>query len=439
MHIPDQEPERQSFPVLFPVMDSMNHSPESKVDWNFAADRFTLDTCEVTYAGQQVYNNYGPKSNTELLMGYGFCIADNPYDCVIQTLRPPPPELTPMLLAYHPDFFDAHGQWRAEAATFQLYQPTDPDLDDPLRCWTSMPPDLLQQLYYRIREERGLPVAEPIRDPYHYLLNREGSRCLPRMSFVVVEGFLAPKIAKLLAANEQLPAATTNSKQEMANIYRTGQLRIIRAIRESHIQFLKSLRPSDDFADTNYDRPLLWTLSQLLRACQVDSQEHLNGFMAGVRASFGIADEADPIKGLDANDERDILILWVCYAYLYYRPWMASFTSHTETPTPLLVKYLHNLEREYGEPVPDDTLSRTSLVDSVTTLEMDPQASRWLSMVRRAADQMPDSLWQSKAWTSDFVLDWGLRIVQSQGMSIALNGHPEVFLYLHTDEDDFPV
>ena len=28
--------------------------------------------------GQQVFNNYGPKSNEEFLVGYGFCIPDNP-------------------------------------------------------------------------------------------------------------------------------------------------------------------------------------------------------------------------------------------------------------------------------------------------------------------------------------------------------------------------
>lgn len=28
----------------------------------------------------QVFNNYGPKGNEELLRGYGFCLVDNPVD-----------------------------------------------------------------------------------------------------------------------------------------------------------------------------------------------------------------------------------------------------------------------------------------------------------------------------------------------------------------------
>ena len=40
--------------------------------------------------GKQVYNNYGPKSNEELLLSYGFVLDPNPDDTVILRLAPPP-------------------------------------------------------------------------------------------------------------------------------------------------------------------------------------------------------------------------------------------------------------------------------------------------------------------------------------------------------------
>jgi hypothetical protein len=43
-------------------------------------------------AGEQVFNNYGPKSNEELLLGYGFTLSPNPDDVVALKLgaRPSP-------------------------------------------------------------------------------------------------------------------------------------------------------------------------------------------------------------------------------------------------------------------------------------------------------------------------------------------------------------
>ena len=41
---------------------------------------------QATSAGSQVFNNYGPKSNEEFLLGYGFVIDPNPDDTVILRL-----------------------------------------------------------------------------------------------------------------------------------------------------------------------------------------------------------------------------------------------------------------------------------------------------------------------------------------------------------------
>ncbi|KAJ2661709.1 hypothetical protein IWW48_002255 [Coemansia sp. RSA 1200] len=65
--------------VLLPMLDMFNHMPMRKVTWELTGDGVQFVTNEKLRAGAQVFNNYGPKSNEELLMGYGFCIPNNPF------------------------------------------------------------------------------------------------------------------------------------------------------------------------------------------------------------------------------------------------------------------------------------------------------------------------------------------------------------------------
>ncbi|KAI8147791.1 hypothetical protein BJV82DRAFT_306933 [Fennellomyces sp. T-0311] len=63
--------------VLFPLLDALNHKPNTKITWMRDGD---VETGSLSFvigqevpAGEQLFNNYGPKSNEELLLGYGFC------------------------------------------------------------------------------------------------------------------------------------------------------------------------------------------------------------------------------------------------------------------------------------------------------------------------------------------------------------------------------
>ena len=58
----------------------LDHSPSAKVAWHYNVDSCTITTDETLDAGREVFNNYGPKSNEELLMGYGFTLEDNQAD-----------------------------------------------------------------------------------------------------------------------------------------------------------------------------------------------------------------------------------------------------------------------------------------------------------------------------------------------------------------------
>ncbi|KAI2622278.1 SET domain-containing protein [Xylaria nigripes] len=62
------------FSILLPLFDIGNHSPLAKTEWVTDKDSYTctLRSCQPYSAKQQIYNNYGMKTNAELLLGYGF-------------------------------------------------------------------------------------------------------------------------------------------------------------------------------------------------------------------------------------------------------------------------------------------------------------------------------------------------------------------------------
>ncbi|KAI1183241.1 SET domain-containing protein [Nemania serpens] len=66
------------FSVLLPLFDIGNHSPLAKTAWVIDENSCTcaLRSDQPYSAGQQVYNNYGAKTNAELLLGYGFILPE---------------------------------------------------------------------------------------------------------------------------------------------------------------------------------------------------------------------------------------------------------------------------------------------------------------------------------------------------------------------------
>lgn len=98
-------PGNPSFPILYPVLDLLNHHPRSKVEWFFGETRpdlaairrgevrrpptmsFQLKNLQDIKNADAVCNNYGPKSNAELLLGYGFVLENNPVEQVLLKAR----------------------------------------------------------------------------------------------------------------------------------------------------------------------------------------------------------------------------------------------------------------------------------------------------------------------------------------------------------------
>ncbi|KAI2611437.1 SET domain-containing protein [Hypoxylon fragiforme] len=70
--------ELDDFSVLLPLYDIGNHSPLAKIAWTTddQAQVCTLKSRQTYAAGEQVFNNYGMKTNVELLLGYGFILPE---------------------------------------------------------------------------------------------------------------------------------------------------------------------------------------------------------------------------------------------------------------------------------------------------------------------------------------------------------------------------
>lgn len=110
------------FPVLFPVIDILNHAHSARVHWAYDQGRFSLTLLDGAKAGFEMFNNYGPKRNDELLLGYGFCIPNNPHDRALLTLKAPLEQLQQDVRRVQPGYFDESGEWSSEKVCFILYR-----------------------------------------------------------------------------------------------------------------------------------------------------------------------------------------------------------------------------------------------------------------------------------------------------------------------------
>jgi len=81
-----------SQPVLLPGVDALNHARSQPISWvvtypdandTSQEPKISLVLHTATTKGDELFNNYGPKPNSELILGYGFSIPRNPDDTIV--------------------------------------------------------------------------------------------------------------------------------------------------------------------------------------------------------------------------------------------------------------------------------------------------------------------------------------------------------------------
>jgi hypothetical protein len=218
--------------VLFPVVDILNHSVSAKVEWDFQPyTSFSLKLLEGDSftPGQELFNNYAPKQNDELLLGYGFCLEHNPI------------EQFPLKLAFPPmlqEYAQATGLFRSENVPFGMstdFLTKDPNTEQHFlrakghpfgryeNCipfFRGIPPYIVH--FFFIQTLLSLEV-----DVNDVNVARPGIRITLQV-LTLLHQAMTQRSQTLPLSFSQEPL---NDKQKYAKIYRDGQAKIIHSIR----------------------------------------------------------------------------------------------------------------------------------------------------------------------------------------------------------------
>lgn len=80
----EDEDFESAFPpgCMLPLLDVLNHKYRTPITWFRGTRNLAFRAEQSIKEGEEVFCNYGPKGNEELLIGYGFCLPDNEQDYV---------------------------------------------------------------------------------------------------------------------------------------------------------------------------------------------------------------------------------------------------------------------------------------------------------------------------------------------------------------------
>jgi hypothetical protein len=433
-HVPSAD---LDFSVLFPAMDAANHHHTSKVDWTFDPGRFSLACTQPIEAGQEVNNNYGPKANDELLIGYGFCMADNPNDTVLLTLKPPPEELQVSLRTSYAGFFTPEGAWNGDKATFKLRR-MNHAMSASTSVFDDLPKPLLELLTHIIRFDRGLPF-EQLPPISHYLkdVNSHGRRYLPFVARMIVTS-LAPKYQTLQTGTASLPESPQNAKQAQAKIYRDGQSEILLSTINSLRTSLRVFRPAspefvlEDLERMNPTGSRLATLEEAVELFAASNESVVQGFMAGVQAN---ANTSDLEQLRLAGWEEDAWVLLLCYSWLAVTSNQTPLNNNNNNHSQL-GKWMAEMDAEYQ---PGLLLAPSGDAKTAVEGEASSEAGDMMTIVQRAAAKLPGSVWEDQRWSERLIAGFGGRVLKNESFMMMVQdvrgrGREEARLvvYLHS-------
>lgn len=256
----------EPFPVLFPLVDIANHNPSARVTWftntaaQYCGSALEIKNDVTIGGGEQVWNNYAPKGNTELLLGYGFCVEDNPNDTVALAISVPPTEEMKERVAVWTLLRTGKGAASQGAPNggynFTGYvRRTKYDWQDgraeELKICSEGLIELLA-VFLANRHELAVlgrkakyPMSEP--DAKHAARNPTAISC--RLNFHIMSTMLQKLQSQLLAIVEggNLNGSPLNSRQYLAQRYRNGQIAVLEnAIKPLQMRLKTATAPRHD-------------------------------------------------------------------------------------------------------------------------------------------------------------------------------------------------
>ncbi|KAL1594438.1 hypothetical protein SLS60_010198 [Paraconiothyrium brasiliense] len=280
-------PHQETFPILFPVVDILNHSPTAKVEWDFhPLEDFTLKILShgEVRPGDEVYNNYAPKQNDELLLGYGFCIPDNPVEQFAIKMRLPPQVEH---AARSMKLFEPNNIPFGMDTSFATADPTEePEYLRPrghpfgryetrLPFFRAIPPRIVHMFFIQALMNLNL-------NPADIHTNSIQPRVILETLLLTYEAI--DKRSQTLPLSPSRPIPFSNDKQKYATIYRDGQAKILHAIRDELKAVFDTLRLHDGV----HQRHVIFSTTEALARLTAEFPSHAAHFKAGLEAQYGV-------------------------------------------------------------------------------------------------------------------------------------------------------
>lgn len=133
-------------PVLLPGVDALNHARAHPVSWVITdAEGISLVIHTSASAGEELFNNYGAKPNSEFILGYGFSLPNNPDDTIVLKIGDKKWEVGR-------EAKGADQVW--DAFLSFVSQNPEPDYEDYLEAAAALD-DAVQQLIERLPADKG--------------------------------------------------------------------------------------------------------------------------------------------------------------------------------------------------------------------------------------------------------------------------------------------
>ncbi|KAL2813184.1 hypothetical protein BDW59DRAFT_178327 [Aspergillus cavernicola] len=222
--IPELELPEENVSVLLPFLDISNHRPLAKVEWRAGKESIDFVVLEHVGAEQEIANNYGPRNNEQLMMNYGFCLAENPCDYRTVGLRAPPG--SPLQIAREQQkrlFPDSSNDAEDPYYVFSVFYPLlSPDIPMEHSIFS---PALFNAVSVLAANQRELETLEVSKHEIRVSDIYENSRAaIAAISQIIIE--LITHIVRLRVSGPEESKQPENLKQTHAKIYRDSQIRL---------------------------------------------------------------------------------------------------------------------------------------------------------------------------------------------------------------------
>ncbi|KAI9700045.1 MAG: hypothetical protein M1836_002579 [Candelina mexicana] len=413
-----------SFPVLYPLADTVNHKPEAKISWHTGPTELGLVIEDSLAPGDILWNNYGQKSNEELLLGYGFCVPDNPCDqfalkirvpeessIQTDTSKPSPGPGKTLLNNTPTELSDVNFYIRSSTHLSKGY-------DHPLPELRPFPPHLLDIM-------SALVANDLERESMHATLhfNKRDSGTYNRNCFAIIAQLLQilrRKRNEITKHNTLIPTHPLTKNQQNAKIYRDSQLSILtHALKPLEARLANAITIPPSSSATN---PELLTLSTALKTLsKLDRKQH-KAFTRGLETALGTSHTSEL---REAGWEQGIWTLWVCALRILAR---RKETRPSSRFAVALVDWIIDAEKMYPIPLApryDGPILRSEDDDDN---DGDEEAiTELLSIVQEAskdAAPLSSSIFAAGLWDAA-LLRWGNSVAKEEGFAVVIDDRDE--------------